>query len=303
MSRGEIQKYIHAVLDRAGSQPRHRFGQNFMVEPASLRAVIEAGQLTSEDFVLEIGSGPGNLTRLIAAVARSVLAVDIDRLLLPAAQAQLSDMTNITWLCEDALETKHRLSPALLSQITALRQDRPVKLLANLPYNIASPLIVILLSHFWRQIHSLPDGFDIPRMAFTVQLEVAHRMAARINTAAYGGLTVMIASIAAVKIIRPLGPGHFWPAPKVDSALVEIIPDPALAAQITDFAFLELLVARLFSHRRQRVLNALRHSFNIPPEILMADLVAADVPPDKRPGELAPSEFCRLATRLQPRVN
>ena len=99
MTRNEIHSSIMQVLGSAGIRPRHRFGQNFMIEPRTLDTIVRCAEIAGDELILEIGPGPGNLTRLLAQQATHVLAVDIDRQLLPAAKVALSNYTNITWLC------------------------------------------------------------------------------------------------------------------------------------------------------------------------------------------------------------
>jgi 16S rRNA (adenine1518-N6/adenine1519-N6)-dimethyltransferase len=302
MTRNDIRASIMEVLRSAGTRPRHRFGQNFMIEPRSLEAIIRCAELSADDLVLEVGPGPGNLTRRLAQNAGHVLAVDIDEQLLPAAQRALSDCPNITWLCTDALDGKHRLSAELLESLGRLAPGRKVKLVANLPYNIASPLVVILLSLLWRQLHGQPGGIGFCSFTFTVQLEVARRMTAVPDTSDYGALTVMIAAMADAQVVGVIPPGHFWPPPQIDSALVHLTPRPERAGAIGDFAWMESVVSKMFSHRRQTIANALRHSYHSPAS--MDALKLADpVRLQRRPGEWTAAELVVLANRLQGAVS
>lgn len=277
--------------------PRHRFGQNFMIEPTSLDAIVQSAQISSDDRVLEIGPGPGNLTHLLAQRAAHVLAVDIDRQLLPAAAASLAGHSNITWLCADALDGKHRLAADVHDALIKMTGGKSVKLVANLPYNIASPLVVILLSLAWRHHRGLPGGVHFQRLVFTVQLEVARRMTALPDNSSYGALTVMIAAMAHARVIRTIPPGHFWPPPQIDSALVEIVPQPDRSAAVGDFTILETFVSQMFSHRRQTIRNALRHSADGSLSCVRTDTENHWL--DQRPGELRAEEFVSLANQWQ----
>jgi 16S rRNA (adenine1518-N6/adenine1519-N6)-dimethyltransferase len=298
MTKSDIHSAIKRVLHEAGMHPRHRFGQNFMIEPSSLDAMVQSARIAPDDRVLEIGPGRGNLMQLLAQRAAHVLAVDIDRQLLPAAQASLAGYRNITWLCADALDGKHRLAAVVHDALIKMADGRGVKLVANLPYNIASPLVVILLSLAWRHQRGLPGGVHFQQLTFTVQLEVARRMTATPDNNAYGALTVMIAAMAQARVIRTIPPGHFWPPPQIDSALVEIIPQPDRSAAIADFAFLETFVSQMFSHRRQTIRNALRHSAN---GSLLGGLTdVANRWLDQRPGELRAEDFVLLANQWHP---
>ena len=135
---------INTVLNGAGLRPQHKFGQNFMVDQTTLARIADAGAIGPQDVVLEVGPGVGNLTRLLAQRAAAVLAVDIDAPLLAAAQQHHRAATNSTWLQEDVLAGKHEVSPAVLTALQRLHErhaDGAVKLVSNLPYNVASPLI------------------------------------------------------------------------------------------------------------------------------------------------------------------
>src|SRR5689334_22419910 len=131
---------IQALLSSAGTGPRHRFGQNFMIDQNLVRLVAEAGELTADDAVIEVGPGTGTLTEELLARAGRVIAVEIDRDLARVLRDRFADRRNLTLIEGDALAGKHELNPDLLAAIgPALAEDRPVKLVANLPYNIASP--------------------------------------------------------------------------------------------------------------------------------------------------------------------
>ncbi len=155
-------KEIAGILAAAGAKPRHQLGQNFMVDQAALRAVADAGEIGETDVVLEVGPGVGNLTRLLAQRASRghVLAVDIDRTLMSAAQRHHASLTNITWLHTDILAGKHEIEPTVIAKLRELRQIHPdgqLKLVSNLPYNAASPLVAELLVAMWHEIHPPPS--------------------------------------------------------------------------------------------------------------------------------------------------
>jgi 16S rRNA (adenine1518-N6/adenine1519-N6)-dimethyltransferase len=275
-------KEIAAILASAGLRPQHQFGQNFMVDQNALAAIIAAGQVGPQDVVLEVGPGVGNLTRLLAQAAHqgALLAVDIDRKLLPAAQRHHAALTNTTWLNGDVLAGKHKIEPRVLEALRQLRAGHPageLKLISNLPYNIASPLIAELLVEMWREkqgskqsaenakqeSHAAPRGTALAfaLMVFTVQWEVALRMAAAPDSRDYGPLGILIQSMADVEITRKIAPGAFWPPPKIHSALVVVTPQPERMEKIPDAPAFQSLLAGIFSHRRQTLGNALKHYF------------------------------------------
>jgi 16S rRNA (adenine1518-N6/adenine1519-N6)-dimethyltransferase len=234
-----------------------------MVDQRILAAIVEAGEVQPGDIVLEVGPGVGNLTRQLSQAAGegAVLAVDIDRKLLPAARAHHAALKNVTWMEADVLAGKHQVEPAVIAELRRLRQSKSgggVKLVSNLPYNAASPLIAELLVEMWRSVaQGAPLIFE--RLAFTVQWEVGMRMTAGPGTRDYGPLGILIQSVAQAEVVRKIPPGAFWPPPKIHSALVVVVPEVERMRAISDLPALQELLAGIFSHRRQTLGNALKH--------------------------------------------
>ena len=241
-----------------------------MVDQNVLRAIVAAGEVGAGEVILEVGPGVGNLTRLLAQAAHegAVLAVDIDRKLMPAAQRHHAGLANVRWLNADVLAGKHELEPRVLAALRELSAAHPkgdLKLVSNLPYNAASPLIAELLVEMWREARNKKQeaksagALFFSRLAFTVQWEVALRMTAQPGTRDYGPLGVLIQALANVAIVRKIPPGVFWPPPKVHSALVVVTPDIERMRRVADAPGLLAFLAGIFSHRRQTLGNALKH--------------------------------------------
>ncbi len=236
---------IQSLLAEANSHPRHRFGQNFMIDQNLVRLVAEAGQLTTNDLAVEVGPGTGTLTDELLARAGRVVSVEIDRDLAALLRRQLAHRQTFTLVEGDALAGKHGLNADLLGCIRAARgEGRLAKLVANLPYNIASPLVIELLI----------EGVEV--LAFTVQREVADRLRAGAGGDAYGPLTVMVQMLGRVEMLRTLPPQAFWPAPKIDSALVRVTRENKLGGTERVRAFGEF-VHKVFSFRRKTLRKAL----------------------------------------------
>ncbi len=158
---------IEALLAAAGMQPRHRFGQNFMIDRNIVRLVADAGEIAAGDFVVEVGPGTGTLTEELLDRGAQVAAVEIDRDLARLLRDRLGTRENFTLIEGDALAGKHQINAELAGKIRSVRDEgRQARLVANLPYNIASPLIIELLL----------AGVEL--LAFTVQKEVAMRLRA-----------------------------------------------------------------------------------------------------------------------------
>ena len=269
-----------------GLRPDSRHGQNFLIDLNLLDILVAAGQLAKQDFVLEVGTGTGALTARIADEAGFVLSVEIDEHLHQMASEELFGRTNVELLKQDVLKNKNRLEANVLDRISqGLAQPgiSSFKFVANLPYNIATPLISNLL-----KTDTVPD-----RMAVTIQKELADRIVAGPNTKDYGALSVWVQSLGHAEILRVLPPTVFWPRPKVHSAIIVVVPDPAKRKQIPEIQEFNTLVRALFLHRRKflrsNLLSALKGRLG-KPEV---DKIMArrGLGPDSRSEQLSVEEF------------
>ena len=267
---------IEALLTEAGSRPRHQFGQNFMIDQNLVRLVAEAGQLGGEDLSIEVGPGTGTLTEELLARAGRVVAVEIDRDLAKLLRSRFGADPKFTLIEGDALAGKHGLNEQLTELLAAARRTgSPIKLVANLPYNIASPLVIELLI----------EGADL--LAFTVQKEVADRLRAPAGGDAYGPLTVTVQLLSRVEVLRTLPPQAFWPVPKIDSALVRLTRDDRLGERARPFS---RFVQKVFSFRRKTLRKALSQAgFNAE-----GALAATGLDGQQRPEMLSPEQLLGL---------
>ncbi len=294
-------KDIEEILTAAGTRPTRRLGQHFMMDQRILDQIIAAAALDCQDIILEVGPGPGNLTSRLSPLVQAVLAVDLDASLLAAASRYWEKLSNVQWMTADVLAGKHCLNALVIQALLALKpagSTGSVKLVSNLPYNVASPLIIDILA---AQCAASSQPLDPPsvcfeRLVFTVQWEVGQRMRALPNTEHYGSLSVLIALMADVEILAAIAPGAFWPPPKVKSALVRVVPRAEKFTRIRDVQRLQSTVSNLFSHRRQNISNAIRHSFEVPVAAQVLEKVRAiNMDPTRRAETLAPEEFLRLS--------
>lgn len=266
---------IQELLSRAGGVPRHRFGQNFMIDQNLVRVVAEAGRPAVGEVVIEVGPGTGTLTEEILAREADVVAVEIDRDLAELLRERFAGEARFELIEGDALAGKHELNAALLARLTQARADgRPVKLVANLPYNIASPLVIELLI----------AGVEV--LAFTVQKEVADRLRAGAGSDDYGPLSVMAQLLARVEVLRALPPQAFWPQPKIDSALVRLTRADRLGERA---GAVGRFVHGVFSFRRKTLRKALSMAGHDAGAVLSALGVDGTI----RPEELTPEQFLR----------
>jgi 16S rRNA (adenine1518-N6/adenine1519-N6)-dimethyltransferase len=249
MSHPPTQTEIRALLAQAGLRPNRRLGQHFLVDGNLMRLLVAEADLAPTDTVLEVGAGVGNLTELLVEQAGWVVAVEIDPRLAGVARERLAAAHNLDLLRTDALKDKHTLSPAMVERVRARRAalGGPLKLVANLPYAAATPLLAELLL----------TGPVPERLVFTVQKEVADRLAASPATRDYGPVGVIVQALAHVEILRLLAPTVFWPAPRVSSAMVRVVPSAQRRSRIADLSTFRAVLDGLFGHRRKQAARSL----------------------------------------------
>ena len=237
--------FLKQRMEEAGIRPVSKFGQNFLIDLNLVNMIADSANLTEQDVALEVGTGTGSLTGLIAQKAGRVITVEIDQNLWQLAQEELAGFNNITFLQQDALRNKNNLNPILIDTIRQAMSEiegAQLKLVANLPYNIATPLISNLLTL---------DEFVPTSMTVTIQKELAERIVARPGTKDFGALSLWIQAQCNPEIVRIMSPKVFWPRPKVDSAIIHIETDTAKRNRIPDLAYYHHFVRSLFIHRRK----------------------------------------------------
>src|SRR5262245_22406001 len=248
--RRQTQSFLRELIQARGLSPKNKLGQNFLVDLNLIDFIVRLADLTKDDLVLEVGAGTGSLTAHLANGAGAVLSVEIDASFHQLAQETIGPRANAVLFHGDILKNKNQLRPEVLVQLGKLRQEfhcRHIKLIANLPYAVATPVISNLL------LSELP----LERMVVTVQWEIAAKLAARPGTHDFGALSVLVQSLADVEIRRRLPPAVFWPRPKVDSAIVRIWPRPRKRAQIPDVQRFREFLRDLYSHRRKNLRGSL----------------------------------------------
>jgi len=273
----QTKSQIQEALNSANSHPRHRFGQNFMIDQNLVRLVAAAGEIHSGDVVIEVGPGTGTLTEeLLASAAKKIIALEIDRDLANILRQRWESDGRFHLIEGDALAGKHGLNPDLLAVLNESNTSgAPTKLVANLPYNIASPLVIDLLQA------------GVATLVFTVQKEVADRLRAPANDDAYGPLSVMAQLLSDVEVLRTLPQHAFWPAPKIRSALVRMVRHDQLGRIAPAFG---RFVHQIFSARRKTLRNALLRA-DIQPDAPLSQL---QFDGSRRPEEFAPLELLAL---------
>jgi 16S rRNA (adenine1518-N6/adenine1519-N6)-dimethyltransferase len=296
--RRQTQSYLRSLFAQRGIAPQHRLGQNFLIDLNIHELIVRTAEIGPLDVVLEVGPGAGAMTALMADRASAVVAVEIDPTMARLAADTVANRPNVRVLNLDALASKHTINPEVLDHVQAglaVAPDRRFKLVANLPYNIATPIVSNLLVH-----PSLCPAL----MVITIQLELAERMRAQPEDKAYGALSVLVQALADVRIVRTLPPNVFWPRPNVDSAVVAITPSPAKRAAIADLPWFHTVVRQIFLHRRKnlrRVLYSLWRDRWTKPEVdaLLEGLGLTGL---VRAEAMNVEEFIDLATALKQRL-
>ena len=242
--------YLHRLFEGYGLEPKSKLGQNFLIDLNLVDLIVRSAELDRTDAVLEVGTGTGSLTARLADVAGTVVTIEIDRSLQPVAKEVVGERPNVTFVFGDCLAKKNELNPDMLTAWDGAAKSAGStrrKLVANLPYVIATPLISNLLI----------AGTDLERMVVMVQWEIAERMRAVPNTKDYNALSVLVQSVADVEVVRKVGPKNFHPQPKVDSAIVLIRPNAAKRAKVGDVTRFRVFLRDLYVHRRKNLRQAL----------------------------------------------
>ncbi len=232
------------LFQQHGFNPRSDLGQNFLIDINLIEFAVRAAELTVDDVVLEVGPGTGGMTTFLAEQAGRVISVEVDRNMFALATEATSHCDNVTLINRDILKNKNTIAPEitelLMSELSA-RKDSQLKLVANLPYSVATPVITNLVA----------SQLPWQRMVCTIQLELGEKMVAQPGESNYGALAVWLQSQCSVKIIRRLTPNVFWPRPKVNSAIVSIWRHDGRGDRILDKKFFQDFLRRLFHHRRK----------------------------------------------------
>ena len=242
--------YLRSLIQGFGLEPKSKLGQNFLIDLNLLDLTCRAADLLPNDSVLEVGTGTGSLTALMAQQAGCVYSVEVDSQMQAVARQIIGGRGNVHLHHGDALASKNVLSQTMLDgwkALTAKQGCTRLKLVANLPYVIATPLISNLL------ISEVP----IERMVVMVQWEIAERMQAVPGTKNFNALSVLVQSLADVSTVRKVLPTNFFPRPKVDSAIVLIQPNAEKRAKVGDVQAFRNFLRDLYTHRRKNLRQAL----------------------------------------------
>lgn len=259
-----------------GIFPSKKYGQHFLINEGALKQIVKISSISSDDVVLEIGPGIGNLTWHLAQEAGFVIAVEKDLRLKKVLNEVLKNLSNVYVLYEDALRID------LEKEVYLRKLPLPKKVVSNLPYNIASTLIIDYLSKY--------DFLET--YVLMVQKEVAERIVARAGTAAYGALTLKVAAFADVRILMNLSPGSFFPPPEVESSVISL----KRRKKLDDHHLFFEIVDASFRHRRKKIINSIADSglFGFDKEKISYLLKKAGISSEERAENIEFENFLKL---------
>ena len=272
------------VLQKYDFVFQKKFGQNFLIDPHVLDKIVNAAGITKDDFVLEIGPGIGTMTQYLAAAAGKVFAVEIDKALIPILGDTLKDFPNVQVINEDILKV----------DIKKLAEEhnngKPIKVVANLPYYITTPIIMGLFE----------SGVPVDSITVMVQKEVAERMQVGPVTKDYGALSLAVQYYAEPYIVANVPPNCFMPRPKVGSAVIRLTRHEKPPVEVKDEKLMFRLIRASFNQRRKTLANGLNNSseLSFTKEEIQQTIEACGFPPGVRGEALTLEDFARLANRF-----
>ncbi|MBC6976450.1 16S rRNA (adenine(1518)-N(6)/adenine(1519)-N(6))-dimethyltransferase RsmA [Streptococcus cristatus] len=276
-----------AILERHGFTFKKSFGQNFLTDTNILQKIVDTAEIDKNINVIEIGPGIGALTEFLAESAAEVMAFEIDDRLVPILADTLRDFDNVTVVNQDILKVD------LAQYIAEFKNpDLPIKVVANLPYYITTPILM----------HLIESGIPFSEFVVMMQREVADRISAQPNTKAYGSLSIAVQYYMTAKVAFIVPRTVFVPAPNVDSAILKMVRRDQPAVEVQDEKFFFKVSKASFVHRRKTLWNNLTSHFGKSEETkakLTAALEQAELSPSVRGEALTLADFARLADALK----
>jgi 16S rRNA (adenine1518-N6/adenine1519-N6)-dimethyltransferase len=295
----QTKRQVQELLTAAGVAPNRRLGQHFLVDLNLMRLLLDAAGIGPGDVVLEVGTGTASLTEALAEQAGQVVTVELDRTLAGIARSRLAGAATVQAVNTDAL-LKGSIAPAVVEAVEAARariaemgpagpdpSRSRFMLVANLPYDVASPIMINLVK----------GPLIADAMCVTVQKEVAERMIASPGPRDYGTLSIFLQATGTVEMIRTLPASAFWPPPQVESAIVRYVRDLAKSRNIAEMGLFGAVVNLFLGHRR-KMLRACAKGAS--PELGGRDIwpevfERCGVDPTRRPEELSPDQYVAMA--------
>ncbi len=272
------------VLKKYNFNFQKRFGQNFLIDSHILEKIVDSAEITKEDCVLEIGPGIGTMTQYLAESAGEVIAVEIDKSLIPILEDTLSAYNNVTVINEDILKVD------IAKLVEEKNQGKPIKVVANLPYYITTPIIMGLFE----------SHVPLKSITIMVQKEVADRMQVGPGTKDYGALSLAVQYYAKPRVITYVSPECFMPKPNVGSAVIRLERYEKPPVEVKDEAFLFRVIRAAFNQRRKTLANGLGNAtdLNVTRQQAQEVLEELGFSPSIRGEALTLQEFAKVSNAL-----
>ena len=232
------------IINKYSFAFQKKFGQNFLIDSNVLESIIRGAEITKDDFVLEIGPGIGTMTQYLCEAARQVVAVEIDKMLIPILEDTLSEYDNVEVINQDVLKVD------IKSLADEKNNGKPIKVVANLPYYITTPIIMELFE----------SGVPIDSITIMVQKEVADRMQTGPGSKDYGALSLAVQYYATAKVILNVSATCFMPRPNVDSAVIKLTRHKEPTVNVADEKLMFKIIRASFNQRRKTLVNGLKNS-------------------------------------------
>lgn len=269
------------IINKYSFAFQKKFGQNFLIDSNVLESIIRGAEITKDDFVLEIGPGIGTMTQYLCEAARQVVAVEIDKMLIPILEYTLSEYDNVEVINQDVLKVD------IKSLAEEKNNGKPIKVVANLPYYITTPIIMGLFE----------SGVPIDSITIMVQKEVADRMQTGPGSKDYGALSLAVQYYATAKVILNVSATCFMPRPNVDSAVIKLTRHKELTVNAADEKLMFKIIRASFNQRRKTLVNGLKNSpeLSFSKEQIVRAIEKIGKPETIRGEALTLEEFAELA--------
>lgn len=269
------------IINKYSFAFQKKFGQNFLIDSNVLESIIRGAEITKDDFVLEIGPGIGTMTQYLCEVARQVVAVEIDKMLIPILEDTLSEYDNVEVINQDVLKVD------IKSLAEEKNNGKPIKVVANLPYYITTPIIMGLFE----------SGVPIDSITIMVQKEVADRMQTGPGSKDYGALSLAVQFYATAKVILNVSATCFMPRPNVDSAVIKLTRHKEPTVNVADEKLMFKIIRASFNQRRKTLVNGLKNSpeLSFSKEQIVKAIEKIGKPETIRGEALTLEEFAELA--------
>lgn len=269
------------IINKYSFAFQKKFGQNFLIDSNVLESIIRGAEITKDDFVLEIGPGIGTMTQYLCEAARQVVAVEIDKMLIPILEETLSEYDNVEVINQDVLKVD------IKSLAEEKNNGKPIKVVANLPYYITTPIIMGLFE----------SGVPIDSITIMVQKEVADRMQTGPGSKDYGALSLAVQYYATAKVILNVSATCFMPRPNVDSAVIKLTRHKEPTVNVADEKLMFKIIRASFNQRRKTLVNGLKNSpeLSFSKEQIVKAIEKIGKPETIRGEALTLEEFAELA--------